>query len=119
MTYPKAFNHIGLSVPDVDAAFKWYTEVLGFYPIMKPTVITKDDSAIGVLNRKPAVLMERQHEMHGHVSLKTRRAKMVVECSAPSAVDGARACSGLVGSPRRLENDALLSPPDESRLCRD
>ena len=39
MTYPKAFNHIGLSVPDVEAAFKWYTEVLGFYPIMKPTKI--------------------------------------------------------------------------------
>ena len=49
MTYPRALSHIGLSVPDVDAAFKWYTEVLGFYPIMKPTTITKDDSAIGVM----------------------------------------------------------------------
>jgi lactoylglutathione lyase family protein len=47
MTYPRAFSHIGLSVPDVDAAFKWYTEVLGLYPIMTPTTITKDDSAIG------------------------------------------------------------------------
>ncbi len=47
MTYPRAFSHIGLSVPDVDGAFKWYTEVLGLYPIMPPTTITKDDSAIG------------------------------------------------------------------------
>ena len=47
MTYPRAFSHIGLSVPNVDAAFKWYTEVLGLYAIMKPTTITKDDSAIG------------------------------------------------------------------------
>jgi catechol 2,3-dioxygenase-like lactoylglutathione lyase family enzyme len=49
MIYPRGFNHIGLSVPDVDAAFKWYTEVLGLYPIMKPTTIKKDDSAIGVM----------------------------------------------------------------------
>jgi lactoylglutathione lyase family protein len=49
MTYPRSFNHIGLSVPDVDAAFKWYTEILGLYPIMRPTTITKDDSAIGVM----------------------------------------------------------------------
>ena len=34
MTYPRAFNHIGLSVPDVDAAFKWYTEVLGLCPAL-------------------------------------------------------------------------------------
>ncbi len=44
---------------------------------------------------------------------------MIVECSAPSAVDGARACSGLAGLPGRFEIDALLSPPNESRLCRD
>lgn len=49
MTYPRAFNHIGLSVPDVEAAFKWYTAGLGLYPIMEPTEITKDDSAIGVM----------------------------------------------------------------------
>ena len=45
MTHPRAFNHVGISVPDVDAAFKWYTEVLGFYPILKPTNVTKDGSA--------------------------------------------------------------------------
>jgi lactoylglutathione lyase family protein len=49
MTYPRAFNHIGLSVPDVDAAFKWYTEVLGFYAIMKPTTINEDGSAVGLM----------------------------------------------------------------------
>lgn len=49
MSYPRAFNHIGLSVPDVDAAFKWYTQVLGLYPIMAPTEIERDASAIGVM----------------------------------------------------------------------
>jgi len=49
MSYPRAFNHIGLSVPDVDAAFKWYTELLGFYGIMEPTTITEDGSAISLM----------------------------------------------------------------------
>lgn len=46
MAYPEAFNHTGLPVPGVNAAFKWYTEVLGFYPTMKPTTITRDNSAV-------------------------------------------------------------------------
>lgn len=48
-TYPKAFSHIGLSVPDLDKAFKFYTEVMGWYVIMPPTEIKRDDSAIGVM----------------------------------------------------------------------
>lgn len=28
--YPRAINHIGISVPDVEAAVKWYREVMGF-----------------------------------------------------------------------------------------
>lgn len=44
---PRAFSHIGLSVPDIEAAVKFYTEVLGFYTIMEPSEITEDDSAIG------------------------------------------------------------------------
>lgn len=27
--FPKAFSHIGLSVPDLDKAVEFYTEVLG------------------------------------------------------------------------------------------
>ena len=45
--YPRTFSHIGISVPDLEAAVKFYTEVLGWYLIMKPTEITEDDSAIG------------------------------------------------------------------------
>jgi lactoylglutathione lyase family protein len=48
-TYPRSFSHIGLSVPDVQAALTFYTEVLGWYTIMEPTVIVEDDSAIGVM----------------------------------------------------------------------
>ena len=44
---PRSFSHIGLSVPDLDAAVKFYTEVLGFYTIMEPTEVTEDDSDIG------------------------------------------------------------------------
>ena len=48
-TYPRTFSHIGLSVPSVEEALKFYTEVLGWYVIMPPTVITEDDSAIGIM----------------------------------------------------------------------
>jgi lactoylglutathione lyase family protein len=45
--YPRTFSHIGNSVPDLDAAVKFYTEVMGWYLIMEPTDITEDKSAIG------------------------------------------------------------------------
>ena len=45
--YPRNFSHIGISVPDLDAAVKFYTEVLGWYVIMTPTEITADNSPIG------------------------------------------------------------------------
>ena len=45
--YPSTFSHIGISVPDGEAAVKFYTEVLGWYLIMKPTEIVEDDSPIG------------------------------------------------------------------------
>lgn len=47
MTYPRTFSHIGLSVPDLEKAVKFYSEVFGWYVIMKPTEIVADDSAIG------------------------------------------------------------------------
>jgi lactoylglutathione lyase family protein len=50
MTYPRAFSHIGLSVPDLDAAVKFYTEVFGFYVIMWPTdVAEENETAIGIM----------------------------------------------------------------------
>ena len=45
--YPRTFSHIGISVPSVEKAVKFYTEVLGWYLIMEPTEIIEDDSAIG------------------------------------------------------------------------
>jgi len=44
---PRTFSHIGLSVPDLDAAVKFYTDVFGFYTIMEPNEVVEDDSAIG------------------------------------------------------------------------
>jgi lactoylglutathione lyase family protein len=46
---PRSFSHIGLSVPDLDAAVAFYRDVLGFYVIMEPTEIAQDDSDIGVM----------------------------------------------------------------------
>ncbi len=47
--YPRSFSHIGLSVTDLDAAVKFYTEVMGWYLIMPPTTINEDASAIGLM----------------------------------------------------------------------
>ncbi|MGL4820145.1 MAG: lactoylglutathione lyase family protein [Bacilli bacterium] len=49
MTYPRTFSHIGLSVPNLEKAVKFYTEVMGWYTIMPPTEVEEDDSAIGIM----------------------------------------------------------------------
>ena len=46
--YPRTFSHIGISVPDVERAVEFYSNVMGWYQIMKPTVITEEsDTPIG------------------------------------------------------------------------
>jgi lactoylglutathione lyase family protein len=47
--YPRSFSHIGLSVTDLDAAVKFYTDVMGWYVIMPPTTLVEDDTAVGVM----------------------------------------------------------------------
>jgi len=47
--YPRTFSHIGISVPDLDKAVKFYTEVFGWYVLMEPSEVKKDTSAIGVM----------------------------------------------------------------------
>lgn len=37
--YPRAFSHIGITVPDLDKAVEFYENVLGFYVIMRSTEI--------------------------------------------------------------------------------
>jgi lactoylglutathione lyase family protein len=47
-TYPKSFSHIGITVPDIEKAVKFYTEVMGWYIIMPPnTVEEENETAIG------------------------------------------------------------------------
>ena len=47
--YPRAFSHIGISVPDLEKAVKFYGEVLGFYTITAPIEIERDDSDLGIM----------------------------------------------------------------------
>ena len=51
MVYPKAFSHIGISVPDIEKAVDWYSNVLGFNVLMGPTQNDGDDTHIGRLNK--------------------------------------------------------------------
>jgi len=46
--FPRTFSHIGITVPDLDKAVKFYTEVMGFYVIMPPTEVKEEnETAIG------------------------------------------------------------------------
>lgn len=47
--YPRNFSHIGISVPSLEQAVKFYTEVMGWYLIMAPTDVVEDESPIGVM----------------------------------------------------------------------
>lgn len=48
--YPRAFSHIGLSVPDLEAAVKFYKDVMGWYVVMEPSVVVEEtESAIGIM----------------------------------------------------------------------
>ena len=48
MSYPRAFSHIGISVPDLDRAVEFYRGVMGWYIIMPPSEVVEDDrTAIG------------------------------------------------------------------------
>ncbi|MFC4560193.1 lactoylglutathione lyase family protein [Virgibacillus kekensis] len=50
-TYPRTFSHIGLSVPKLEDAIKFYTEVFGWYTIVEPTEVKNDDSPVGQMCR--------------------------------------------------------------------
>ncbi|MGL4623822.1 MAG: VOC family protein [Culicoidibacterales bacterium] len=48
--YPRAFSHIGLSVPNIHEAVKFYTEVMGWYVVMGPTTVAEEtETAIGIM----------------------------------------------------------------------
>ena len=42
-----AVNHLGLSVPDLDAALAWYQELLGFRLLTSPRQLRADDPGLG------------------------------------------------------------------------
>jgi catechol 2,3-dioxygenase-like lactoylglutathione lyase family enzyme len=47
MTYPRAFNHVGVTVTDIDKAVRWYQDVLGCSVILHPMNAFEDNSHFG------------------------------------------------------------------------
>lgn len=46
--YPRSFSHIGITVPNIKKAVKFYAEVMGWYVIMPPSTVKKErETAIG------------------------------------------------------------------------
>ncbi|MEI6864679.1 lactoylglutathione lyase family protein [Flavicella sp.] len=47
-TYPRSFSHIGITVPDIHKAVAFYEKVMGWYIIMQPSTVKKEnETAIG------------------------------------------------------------------------
>ena len=47
-TQPRSFSHIGITVPDINKAVEFYSEVMGWYIIMSPSKVKKEkETAIG------------------------------------------------------------------------
>jgi catechol 2,3-dioxygenase-like lactoylglutathione lyase family enzyme len=46
---PSPSNHIGVGVPDLDKAVRWYHEVLGFNIVTEPMEGSADDSHLGII----------------------------------------------------------------------
>lgn len=47
--YPRVMGHIGVVVADIDAAFEWYRDVMGFTPVLEPDEVTAGDGHFGQL----------------------------------------------------------------------
>ena len=45
--YRRTFSHTGISVSNVEAVVEFYTGVIDWYEIMKPTEIIEDNACIG------------------------------------------------------------------------
>jgi lactoylglutathione lyase family protein len=47
-TYPRAFSHIGINVPNLEKAIDFYTSVMGWYLLMGPVSVKEEnETAIG------------------------------------------------------------------------
>ena len=47
--YPRGVAHVGVTVPDIEAALEWYEDVLGFETIMGPVEVDHGEDHIGRL----------------------------------------------------------------------
>jgi catechol 2,3-dioxygenase-like lactoylglutathione lyase family enzyme len=47
MSYPRTFNHVGLTVTDIDAAIAWYQDVLGCTVVMPAMDALEDGGHFG------------------------------------------------------------------------
>lgn len=48
---PRAMNHIGIGFPDIEAAVKWYRDVLGCYVLMPPADAVDDGSHLAQIQK--------------------------------------------------------------------
>lgn len=50
ITHAHTLNHVGVSVPDIDAAIDWYSRIFGFVLIAEPAEVRPDGSHFGNLS---------------------------------------------------------------------
>jgi catechol 2,3-dioxygenase-like lactoylglutathione lyase family enzyme len=69
-TPPAPINHIGLTVPDIDAAIEFYTDVLGFSVISEPAEVPPDsghfaDLFVDIINEYDGVRQSHLESANG------------------------------------------------------
>jgi|GEM_PF-6431468 len=42
--YPKSFSHVGITLPDIKKAVRFYKEVMGWYTIMQPSTVKREEN---------------------------------------------------------------------------
>jgi catechol 2,3-dioxygenase-like lactoylglutathione lyase family enzyme len=47
--YPRAITHVGITVPNIEQALRWYQEVLGFHVLVGPVNLAADNSHFGMI----------------------------------------------------------------------
>ena len=66
---PTPLGHLGLTVPDIDAAIEWYADVLGWGLIMGPLEVSTDDLRVTEQLRSvfdaPTVAFRQAHMLTG------------------------------------------------------
>jgi len=113
MILPRAISHVAITVPDIDAAFAWYRDVLGCYVIANPSEADDDDSNLG------NVVKDIFGEEFGGLSSPICRPRTVWVSSYSSSLSRRPMCQTIPSTTHvQASSTSVSSPPISRQLLR-